>query len=530
MASVLLTPVPNEDAAKFIADKPVVSRQVFDQLLPDVKARAMVITGVEDANLVQALRDRLADLPRGADWDTLKTEIATKLSPWLPDEGTADLRGQPSERAEKRAEILLRTHGFQAYAAGQHEVMARQWAAFPYWQYQTADDDRVRDSHAVLDGIVLPADSPFWDKHFPPWDWGCRCQVIPLQREDVEDIEAQDERKAPEARRVLDPERRRQLETTGMLNRALPGDNGLPRPYDVRPPTDRGGSYTFTPSTLRMDAEALRSRYAPDVFQTFETMARRQELPQGGTVWSWLQGGATPPPAAPVVPPPPPAPILPAPPAVAPASPAEPTDPVAATPKPAAPVSAALEVKVRGRQAPDVKRAIEAIDAVHRDGDLPPVPITGRTGRKNLGEYQYTYGGRAVRIGVNSKGTWPGLTTVHEIGHLLDHQVLGRAGQFASNTDPLLQAFRDAVNSSQAIAAIRTNLTRAQQSYLLAGHELWARAYAQYVTTRSGNPALKAQLDRVRTSDVPWKQWSDDDFAPIAAAIDNLFRAKGWIE
>ncbi len=538
MRDVLLTPVPNKEAATFIANKPVVSRQVFDQLLPDVKARAMVITGVEDANLVQALRDQIADLPRGADWDTLKAGIAEKLSPWLPDEGQADLRGQASERAERRAELLLRTHGFQAYAAGQHEVMARQRVAFPFWQYQTADDDRVRDSHAVLDGLVLPADSPFWEKHFPPWDWGCRCQVIPLQREDVEDIEAEDARKAPEARRVLDPERRRQLETTGILNRALPGDNGLPRPYDVRPPTDRGGSYTFTPSTLRMDAEALRGRYAPDVFASFEAMARRQVLPGGGTVWSWLQGGNSAPPVArPTVTPPPPT----QPPAAAPVGPrmtirvpSEPPPPPALTavpaepPRPTAPVSAALEVKVTGRQRGEVKAAIETIDRVHRDGELPTVPITGRAGTGNLGVYTYTYGGKPVSIGINAKGGWPGLTTLHEIGHLLDHQVLGARGEFASAAAPAMSAFREAVLRSQAVAQIRA-MGPAQQRYFLSAHELWARSYAQYVTTRSGNPGLKAQLDTIRQGNQPWRQWSDEDFAQIADAIDGIFRAKGWL-
>lgn len=45
--------------------------------------------------------------------------------------------------------------------------------------YVTAGDDRVRDSHEELDGVTLPKSHPFWDTHYPPLDWGCRCTVMP---------------------------------------------------------------------------------------------------------------------------------------------------------------------------------------------------------------------------------------------------------------------------------------------------------------------------------------------------------------
>lgn len=42
-------------------------------------------------------------------------------------------------------------------------------------QYYTAGDDRVRDAHRALDGIVKPINDPFWRIYYPPNDWGCRC-------------------------------------------------------------------------------------------------------------------------------------------------------------------------------------------------------------------------------------------------------------------------------------------------------------------------------------------------------------------
>lgn len=67
----------------------------------------------------------------------------------------------------------------QAQAA----VMWRDFAAnkdlFPNLKYVTAGDERVRHSHAVLDGLIKAIDDPIWNKIFPPKDWGCRCHCEP---------------------------------------------------------------------------------------------------------------------------------------------------------------------------------------------------------------------------------------------------------------------------------------------------------------------------------------------------------------
>jgi hypothetical protein len=69
-------------------------------------------------------------------------------------------------------------------------------------------------------------------------------------------------------------------------------------------------------------------------------------------------------------------------------------------------------------------------------------------------------------------------------------------------------------------------------TFMLRAQEMWARSYAQYIATRSGDPILRAQLflERERLAGMPYypEQWDDDDFAPIAEAIDELLNAKGW--
>jgi SPP1 gp7 family putative phage head morphogenesis protein len=103
-----------------------------------------------------------------------------------------DKDGELKSIAEFRKDILSINENYnvtyleaeyqQAVAASQ---MAGNWVEYenskdvlPNLTYHTAGDDHVRPEHAVLDGITLPIDDPFWNTHYPPNDWGCRCDVV----------------------------------------------------------------------------------------------------------------------------------------------------------------------------------------------------------------------------------------------------------------------------------------------------------------------------------------------------------------
>jgi hypothetical protein len=48
----------------------------------------------------------------------------------------------------------------------------------PNLTYKTAGDSNVRPSHRAWANITLPIDHPFWNTHYPPNGWNCRCEVI----------------------------------------------------------------------------------------------------------------------------------------------------------------------------------------------------------------------------------------------------------------------------------------------------------------------------------------------------------------
>lgn len=47
-----------------------------------------------------------------------------------------------------------------------------------YLRYRTKEDARVRPNHAAINNVTLPKDHPFWQTHYAPLGFACRCIVI----------------------------------------------------------------------------------------------------------------------------------------------------------------------------------------------------------------------------------------------------------------------------------------------------------------------------------------------------------------
>jgi SPP1 gp7 family putative phage head morphogenesis protein len=91
---------------------------------------------------------------------------------------------------------------------------------YPYWEYRTVGDDKVREEHRKLHGLMLPANDPRWDKIWPPNGWKCRCYVVPRMRQEAEDIDFDEMRSKVDA--YYDTKEWKQNEAQGFgVNRAL---------------------------------------------------------------------------------------------------------------------------------------------------------------------------------------------------------------------------------------------------------------------------------------------------------------------
>ena len=94
-----------------------------------------------------------------------------------------------------------------------------------------------------------------------------------------------------------------------------------------------------------------------------------------------------------------------------------------------------------------------------------------------------------------------------------------------------MQKWLDAVNAGAA----RKDLLKSVKSpkrlaYLLSDEETWARAYTQFIVEESGDVALKAEMVKKTEGYEQGVQWKDADFAPVRAAMREIFTSLGWMK
>nr|DAN50674.1 MAG TPA: minor capsid component [Caudoviricetes sp.] len=112
------------------------------------------------------------------------------------------------------------------HAANWQEYM-RMKDIYPNLKYMTVKDNKVRESHQLLDGFIAPIDSNFWKVCYPPNGWRCRCYVVQTAEP------ASQERIAPNTLSDKDfpKEFRGNVAISGQLFKEDSTNQGKPHPY-----------------------------------------------------------------------------------------------------------------------------------------------------------------------------------------------------------------------------------------------------------------------------------------------------------
>ena len=174
----------------------------------------------------------------------------------------------------------------------------------------------------------------------------------------------------------------------------------------------------------------------------------------------------------------------------------------------------------RGTVVAELERALAAAARVHLlRTDLAPVPVRTTAATTEAGAYRFRKRD-PIDLRVSRRGGRVTLGFLHELGHLVDHQLQcdPRTGRWASDLHPALADWRAAVRLLERPAV--------RGRYFHSTREVWARSYAQTVVARSGDPELERFLAELQLARDP-HVWPADGFAPVAEALERALERLG---
>lgn len=104
-----------------------------------------------------------------------------------------------------RTKVIYKTNMSASYAAGRMAQLRE--GGYKFFVYLHGNSLEPRLQHLAWDGLVLPADHPFWDTHAPPNGWGCTCRIAGARsRESAHRVGGKPEKELPDDWRRVDAE------------------------------------------------------------------------------------------------------------------------------------------------------------------------------------------------------------------------------------------------------------------------------------------------------------------------------------
>ena len=488
---------PPREAIDYLRRKQVRAGFDYRDVWREEHSAGFTVAKVNDLAVLTTIQESLAAAKEaGLPFEAWKKRIGSELAAkgWGAKKVKDPKTGQEvvvDLTSSRRLETIWRVNMGQANQAGAWERGQRS-TSHPYILYRVGPSKEHRAQHLEWDGTLLPKEDPFWGAANPRNGWGCKCFTRFVSRAQYarytsrgipEPVTGDQQQPGRKAVKTSAPVLRPRQYTNPRTGETHTGYEGIDPGFERNPGVGR----------LQQLGQTFSARD--------RALALARDIRPQGT-----------------------------------------------------PVANGLDMQLKGGAAARAQRVLDAVAKIHGDGNLPKIPLAEITPKMGLpAAVDAAFGwddisGKPGGIFMRSTpGPRPELALAHEIGHFIDYSglpsgsVSGRRSHFAS-TKPgwrRMQMLMRVIRRTPTYQAISTAARAGGRGvsywkYLRHRNELFARAYAQYVAWRSGDPVMREQLDALLGDASPRKHlvhWPYEEFLPIVEAFDRLFEGKelGWL-
>jgi len=181
--------LPPEKAVEYFASKGYRLSWDYRDTWEQAYAKAFTVAKAMRMDVLQDIRE---SVQKAITDGITERQFIEELTPQLQAKGwwgkkfVGDGAGGAQEvqlGSPRRLKTIYRTNLQSSYMAGRWNDMWENREERPYWMYVAVMDRRTRPAHAALNGLVFPADDPFWETHYPPLAYNCRCRVRALSKD-----------------------------------------------------------------------------------------------------------------------------------------------------------------------------------------------------------------------------------------------------------------------------------------------------------------------------------------------------------
>jgi hypothetical protein len=172
--------VPKE-ALAYLKNKTLKPAFSYKDVWHEEHATAFTVAKAMQLDVLSDLHTAVVEaMEKGQSFESFKINIKPVLQQkgwWGKKEMTDPLTGKTVNAqlgSDRRLQTIYRVNMRSAFQKGQYErTMASD--LHPYFMYRIGPSVHHRAEHISWDGLILPKDDPWWDSHFPPNGWGCKC-------------------------------------------------------------------------------------------------------------------------------------------------------------------------------------------------------------------------------------------------------------------------------------------------------------------------------------------------------------------
>lgn len=166
-----------EEAIAWFRKRVPVLKVVWDALEEKAREQAFTVAGASQMDLVHDVWEAIDEaIANGTTFETFKATIGDRL--------TRDW----GEQRPRRLQTIFRTNVQLAYSAGRHWQMTEPAvkSARPFWLFDAVIDNATSTICRERNGVLLPADHPWWRFNYPPLHFECRSGARTLTRAQAE--------------------------------------------------------------------------------------------------------------------------------------------------------------------------------------------------------------------------------------------------------------------------------------------------------------------------------------------------------